>query len=491
MIAALDQGTTSSRCILFTPEGRAVATAQEEHRQSYPKPGWVEHDAEEIFQKSQAVLVRALETAGVAPGEVKALGITNQRETTVVWDRKTLRPLAPAIVWQDLRTDALCKELEAAGLGPRVKATTGLPIATYFSGPKVTWLLRNDPALRARAQKGEVAFGTIDCWLLARLAGVHATDVSNASRTLLMDLRTRQWDQELLQALSIPAAMLPAIRSSSEVYGTLRGCGRWDGIPVAGVLGDQQAALAGQACFQPGMSKNTYGTGCFLLVHTGETPKPSRAGLITTVAMQLGPARPAYALEGSVAIAGALVQWLRDNLGLIREAAEIEGLAAAVEDSGGVYFVPAFSGLFAPHWRSDARGIVAGLTRFANKHHLARAALEAVCWQTRDVLDAAVADTGTQLAELRVDGGMVKNNLLLQLQADILGIPVVRAQVQETTALGAAYMAGLATGVWRTTGELERHWRADRTFTPQWSKDRREQGHAEWKKAVERSLGWA
>ena len=486
LIAALDQGTTSSRCILFNPDGKPVATAQEEHRQIYPKPGWVEHDAEEIWHKSQGVLQRALQQAGVAPRAVKALGITNQRETTVVWERKTGRPLAPAVVWQDLRTDALCKELEGRGLGARVRSTTGLPISTYFSGPKLQWLLRNDATLRARAAAGEVAFGTIDSWLLARLTGVHATDVSNASRTLLMDLHTRQWDPELLRAMEIPAVMLPTIRSSSEVFGTTA-----EGIPVAGVLGDQQAALAGQACFRPGMSKNTYGTGCFLLVHTGTTPKPSQAGLLTTVAMQLGAAPPAYALEGSVAIAGALVQWLRDNLGLIRNAAEIEELAAQVPDSGGVYLVPAFSGLFAPYWRSDARGVVAGLTRFATRSHIARAALEAVCWQTRDVLDAAAADTGAPLTELRVDGGMVRNDLLLQLQADILGIPVVRAQVQETTALGAAYMAGLAVGVWRSTDELGQHWRAERVFTPQWSADRRAQGHAEWQKAVQRSLGWA
>jgi glycerol kinase len=484
-LAALDQGTTSSRCILFAPDGAPAADAQEEHGQHYPAPGLVEHDATEIFDRVQSVLKRALADAGAGPGDVTAIGITNQRETTVVWDRASGRPLAPAIVWQDMRTDAICRQLVEDGHEERVRRKTGLPIATYFSGPKIRWLLENVPDLRAKVAGGDALFGTVDSWLLWKMTGVHATDVTNASRTMLMDLATGGWDPELLELLEVPAGCLPEIRSCSEVYGHTA-----DGIAVAGMLGDQQAALVGQACCTPGSSKNTYGTGCFLLIHTGEEPRKSKVGLVTTVAYQMGQAPRSYAIEGSVAIAGALVQWLRDNLGLIGAAPEIEALAASVEDNGGVYFVPAFSGLFAPYWQSDARGVICGLTRYANKGHIARAALEAVCYQTRDVLVAAETDLEQRVHELRVDGGMVRNDLLMQLQADVLGIPVVRSAIAETTSLGAAFAAGLATGVFGGTGELARLVRSDRTFEPAWSEDQREAGYARWKKAIERSLEW-
>ncbi|MBO9368252.1 MAG: glycerol kinase GlpK [Chloroflexi bacterium] len=487
-ILAIDQGTTSTRCILFDAQGMPVAMAQQEHRQIYPRPGWVEHDALEIWENTEGVVRQALAKAGARPAEILAIGITNQRETTVIWERETGRPIYNAIVWQDTRTDALCAALAQEGGQDRFRPQTGLPLATYFSGPKIAWLLEHIPGARARAERGELLFGNIDTWLIWNLCGEHVTDVTNASRTLLMNLHTLDWDDHILSVLGIPRAMLPRIRPSVEIYGTARGV--LEGVPVAGDLGDQQAALFGQTCFAPGEAKNTYGTGCFMLLNTGETPIPSQAGLLTTLAYQIAGQPAIYALEGSIAISGALVQWLRDNLGLISKSAEIEALARSVEDNGGIYFVPAFSGLFAPYWRSDARGVIVGLTRYVNKGHLARAALEATAYQTREVLEAMEADSGVKLSVLKVDGGMVVNELLMQFQADMLGVPVVRPKVIETTALGAAYAAGLATGFWRDLESLRQQWQVDRRWQPQMDAERREQLYAGWKKAVTRTFDW-
>jgi glycerol kinase len=488
-IAAIDQGTTSTRCILFDRTGRAIAMAQKEHRQLYPKPGWVEHDPLEIWQTTREVIAGALAKAGLEAKNIAAIGITNQRETVVVWEKATGRPICPAIVWQDTRTAGLCARLSADGGQDRFRARTGLPLATYFSGPKLQWLLDHVDGARARAERGELLCGTIDTWLIWNLTGgVHATDPTNASRTLLMDLSTLDWDRELLVAMNIPRAMLPDIRSSSEIYG--HATGPLAGVPVAGDLGDQQAALFGQTCFDVGDAKNTYGTGCFMLLNTGQDAVPSRHGLLTTVAYRLGGGRPVYALEGSIAVTGALVQWLRDNLGLIRTAAEVEALANTVEDNGGIYIVPAFSGLFAPYWRSDARGVIVGLTRYANKGHFARAALEATAYQTREILDAMREETGHALNALKVDGGMVGNETLMRFQADILGVPVIRPTVAETTALGAAYAAGLAVGFWKDTDELRTLWGKDKEWRPCMDEARRETLYAGWKKAVTRTFGW-
>ncbi len=467
--------------------------AQAEHRQFYPRPGWVEHDPLEIWRNAQAVVVEALRKAEVEADEIVALGVTNQRETLVVWDKITGKPVYPAIVWQDTRSAEICERLAIEGGQDRFRARTGLPIATYFSGPKLQWLLDNVEEARIQAERGELLCGTIDSWLVWNLTGgkeggAHVTDVSNASRTLLMNLETLAWDEELLAAMNIPASILPTIRSSSEIYGVAQGA--LAGVPVAGILGDQQAALFGQTCFAEGEAKNTYGTGCFMLLNTGLKPVQSRHGLITTVAYQLGGAAPIFALEGSIAVTGALVQWLRDNLELIRTSAEVESLANTVEDNGGIYIVPAFSGLFAPYWRSDARGIVIGLTRYVNKGHFARAALEATAYQTRDIVDAMRQETGLNLDALKADGGMVVNETLMQFQSDILGTPVIRPIVTETTALGAAYAAGLAVGFWTDIKELRDLWRKDKEWQPRMTAETRERLYAGWSKAVERTFGW-
>lgn len=489
-IAALDQGTSSTRFMIFDRAGNVVAVHQREHRQILPRPGWVEHDPLEVLARSREVIVGALSKAGLVPTQLASVGLTNQRETTVVWEKATGRPICNAIVWQDTRTDEICSGLARDGGVDRFRAKTGLPIATYFSGPKLKWILDNVAGARAQAERGELLFGTIDTWILWNLtAGVHETDVSNASRTMLMDLHALDWDEEILRVLGIPRGMLPRIRPSSTDYGPARG--NLDGVLIAGDLGDQQAALVGQACFAPGEAKNTYGTGCFMLMNMGPQPVPSRSGLLTTVAYQIGKQAAVYALEGSVAIAGALVQWLRDNLGLIRSSAEVESLARTVDDSGGIYFVPAFSGLFAPHWRADARGAIVGMTRFVNKGHLARAVLEATAYQTREILEAMEKDSGVKLASLKVDGGMVFNELLMQFQADTLGVPVIRPKIAETTALGAAYVAGLAVGFWQDLDELRTHWAADREWRPQIDPNLREAAYAGWKKAVTRTLDWA
>lgn len=492
-VAAIDQGTTSSRCIIFDHGGAIVAVDQREHRQILPKPGWVEHDATEIWSKVQAVVDGALATAGLRPDQLSALGITNQRETTVLWDRATGKPVHNAIVWQDTRTAALCTQLGGSDGQDRFRDQTGLPLASYFSGPKAAWLLDNVPGLRDRAERGEIAFGTIDSWLIWNLTGGtdggrHVTDVTNAGRTMLMNLETLQWDRSILSAMDIPEAVLPEIRSSAEVYGTA--VGRLAGVPVASALGDQQAAVFGQACYEVGTAKNTYGTGSFLLLNTGDRPVPSKNGLLTTMGYKIGDAAPVYCLEGSIAITGALVQWFRDQLGIIRSADEIEPLAAGVDDNGGAYIVPAFSGLYAPYWRADARGVVTGLTRYVTKAHLARAVLEATSWQTREVVDAMYQDSGVQITSLKVDGGMTVNNLLMQHQADVLGVPVVRPRVAETTCLGAAYAAGLATGVWNDLDELTSHWQKDAEWTPAMEASVRDREYANWRRAVEKSFGW-
>ncbi|WP_374547449.1 glycerol kinase GlpK [Rhodoblastus sp.] len=487
-VGAIDQGTTSTRFIVFDRAGAVVACAQREHRQIYPQPGWVEHDAEEIFAVTCAVIDEALAGASLRPADLAAVGIANQRETAVVWERDTGRPLHNAIVWMDARTDALVAEMAREGGQDRFRDATGLPLATYFSALKWRWLLDRLPGAQGRAESGELLFGTIDAWLAWRLTGRHVTDVTNASRTQLMNLATLDWDDALLAAFGLPRAALPAIRSSSEVFGPCRA--PLEGVPLAGLLGDQQAALFGQACLRPGQAKNTYGTGCFLLMNTGEKPFRSQAGLLTTLGYKLGDAAPVYALEGSVAIAGALVQWLRDNLGLIKSASEIEALAAGAPDNGDVYIVPAFSGLYAPYWRSNARGIVAGLTRFADRRHIARAALEATAFQTRDVVDAMTRESGVAMREMRVDGGMVVNELLMQFQSDILGVPVVRPRTIETTALGAAYAAGLAVGYWGSTEDIEENWLAERRWQPAMDEARREKLYASWGKAVTRSFDW-
>ncbi|GAA3733379.1 glycerol kinase GlpK [Leifsonia bigeumensis] len=496
-IAAIDQGTTSSRCMIFDHDGEVVAVAQKEHAQHFPKPGWVEHDASEIWRNVQDVVAESLETASLAAADLAAIGITNQRETTVVWDRATGEPVANAIVWQDTRTDAIVRRLGEGDGVDWFRDRTGLTLATYFSGPKLVWLLENTPGLRERAGAGEVLFGTIDSWLVWNLTGGpdggrHTTDVTNASRTLLMDLRELAWDEDILERLEIPRGMLPEIASSSEVYGTVAGLreGALEGVPVAGALGDQHAALFGQTAFDEGDLKSTYGTGAFLLLNTGDTPVASQHGLLSTLAFKLGDAPAQYALEGSIAVSGSLVQWFRDQLGAIDSASEIEALAASVDDNGGCYFVPAFSGLFAPHWRSDARGVIAGLTGYVTKAHIARAILEASAWQTRELIDAMVADTGIELHELRVDGGMTENSLLLQLLADALDVEVVRPHVVETTALGAAYAAGLAVGFWPDVDALRANWRADATWRPTVEPERREREYRQWKKAVDRALDW-
>ncbi|MDX6741222.1 glycerol kinase GlpK [Actinocorallia sp. A-T 12471] len=488
-VAAIDQGTTSSRCLVFDGSGAVVGDARREFGQIFPRPGWVEHDPAEIWASVEACVAEALERAGLRPSDLAAAGITNQRETTVVWDAATGEPVHNAIVWQDTRTDRLCRELAGEEGADRFAASCGLPLATYFSGPKLLWLLREVPGLRERAERGEVLFGTIDSWLIWNLTGRHVTDVTNASRTMLMNLETLAWDPATLEAFGIPEAVLPEIRSSAEVYGTGRGV--LEGVPIASALGDQQAALFGQCCFTPGDAKNTYGTGSFLLLNTGTEPVRSRHGLLTTVGYRIGDAPAVYALEGSVAITGALVQWLRDNLGVISSSAEIEELAGTVEDNGGCYFVPAFSGLFAPYWRSDARGAIVGLTRFVHKGHLARAVLEATAWQTREIVDAMDRDSGQAITELKTDGGMVVNDLLMQIQADVLGVPVVRPRINETTALGAAYAAGLAVGVWPDEAALAAQWKADRRWEPQMAEDKREREYAQWRKAVTRTFDWA
>ena len=481
-IGAIDQGTTSSRFIVFDRAGNTIAQAQREHRQIFPQPGWVEHDPIEIRDNVLAVIDEALRSADLKPSDLAAIGITNQRETTVLWDGKTGLPVHNALVWQDTRVDPLVAEFARDGGQDRFRAATGLPLASYFSALKLRWLLDNVPGARTR----DLLFGTIDTWVLWNLTGLHVTDVTNASRTQLMNLATLDWDPALLSAFGIPRSVLPRIASSSEIYGTALG-----GVPVAGILGDQQAALMGQACFEPGEAKNTYGTGCFMLMHTGSVPVPSKHGLLTTVAAKLGDAPATYALEGSIAITGALVQWLRDNLGIIKQSGDIETLAASVPDNGDVYFVPAFSGLYAPYWRADARGVLAGLTRFASAGHIARAALEATAFQTLDVVRAMEQDSGIPIKALRVDGGMVVNELLMQFQSDMLNTPVVRPATVETTALGAAYAAGLAVGYWKGLDDLRANWAVARTWTPSLDANRRAALAGSWKKAVERSFGWA
>jgi len=489
-IAAIDQGTTSTRFIVFDRAGAIVATAQQEHQQIYPQPGWVEHDADEIWTRTAQVVAEGMQALRPGGGRLAAIGITNQRETTVLWNAKTGRPVHHALVWQDTRVGDAVSEFSRAGGPDRFRAKTGLPLSTYFSSLKIRWLLDNVPGVRAHAESGEILFGTMDTFLVWHLTGgLHVTDCTNASRTQLMNLETLDWDPELLHAFDIPRQILPKICSSSQVYG-MATLDSVKGIPIAGILGDQQAALVGQACFRAGEAKNTYGTGCFLLMNTGSEIVPSRHGLLTTVAFQFNGQPAHYALEGSVAITGALVQWLRDNFGLIRQSPEIEALARTVEDNGGVYFVPAFSGLYAPYWKHNARGIIAGLTRHTNKGHLARAVLEATAFQTREVVEAMEKDAGIPVAVLRTDGGMVENQLLMQFQADILDREVVRPAVKETTALGAAYAAGLATGFFETVDDLRARWAVDRTWKPRMDAARREQMYAFWKKAVTRSFDW-
>ncbi len=487
-IAAIDQGTTSSRCMIFDAAGAVVATAQKEHRQIFPRPGWVEHDALEIWANVEIVVAQAFARSGLATTDLAAVGITNQRETTLLWEKSTGRPIANAIVWQDTRTGPLVDMLAGTDGQDRFRPLCGLPLATYFSGPKIRWLLDHAEGVRPAAEHGEILFGTIDSWLIWNLTGRHVTDVTNASRTMLMNLATLDWDDRLLDAMGVPRAMLPEIRSSSEVYGVARGV--LAGVPLASALGDQQAALFGQTCFEPGEGKCTYGTGNFLLVNTGTQAVQSTHGLLTTVGYRVGDAPAAYALEGSIAVTGSLVQWLRDNLGFISSADEIESLAASVADNGGCSVVPAFSGLFAPHWRPDARGVIAGLTGYVTRAHIARAALEAVAWQTREVVDAMAADSGRPLDILKADGGMTANGLLMQFQADVLGVPVVRPQVPETTCLGAAYAAGLAVGFWPDLPALRAHWKKGAEWTPKMSVADRDQGYGRWKKAVQRTLDW-
>jgi glycerol kinase len=489
--AAVDQGTTSTRFMVFDHGGQVVSVDQKEHEQIYPKPGWVEHDAIEIWQRTQEVIQAGL--GKVSASDIAGVGVTNQRETTVVWERSSGQPVFNAIVWQDTRTDQICNELSADGGQDRFRDKTGLPIATYFSGPKIKWILDNVDGVRSKAESGEVLFGNIDTWVIWQLTGgpdggVHVTDVTNASRTMMMDLKTLDWDDEILGILGVPRAMLPAIKASSEVYG--EATGDLAGVPVAGDLGDQQAALFGQTCFSVGEAKNTYGTGNFLLLNTGNEIVPSKSGLITGLGYKIGDQQAVYMLEGSIAITGALVQWLRDNIGLIESAPEVEDLAKTVDDNGGVYFVPAFSGLFAPYWRSEARGVIAGLTRYVNKGHIARATLEATAWQTREVVDAMNADSGVELASLKVDGGMVYNELLMQFQADVLDVPVIRPTVAETTSLGAAYAAGLATGFWSEVEDLRANWGKDKEWQPQMDPQEREKEYGYWKKAVTRTFDW-
>ena len=492
-VGAIDQGTTSSRFIVFDKRGTIKAVAQREHEQIFPKPGWVEHDPEEIWGNTKLVMRDALKKAEIKPEQLTAIGITNQRETTLIWDRTTGKPLHNALVWQDTRVDSIVARYAREGGRDRFRAKTGLPLASYFAGLKLRWLLDNVKGARKKARSGDVLFGTIDTWLVWNLTGgtdggQHMTDVTNASRTQLMNLKTLAWDQAMLKAFDIPPDVLPTIRASSEVYGESRD--PFAGVPIAGILGDQQAALFGQTCFKPGEAKNTYGTGNFVLMNTGQKPVRSKAGLITTVAYKIGEAAPIYALEGSIAVTGSLVQWLRDNLGLIKDSADIEALARTVDDNGDVYFVPAFSGLYAPHWQERARGVVTGLTRYANKGHIARAALEAAAYQTRDVIAAMETDSKITIKEMRCDGGMVANDLLMQFQADILDVPVVRPKSIETTALGAAYAAGLATDYWKNTAELVDNWAVDHRWHPKMKTKTRDALVASWSKAVQRSFDW-
>ncbi len=491
-VGALDQGTTSTRFMVFDSAGTVVAVDQQEHHQIFPRPGWVEHDPMEIWAKSVSVIEGALSKAGLTASDLAAVGLTNQRETTVIWDRATGAPVANAIVWQDTRTADLCSRFAGEDGADRFRSVTGLPLATYFSGPKIRWLL-DEHDLHDPAARGELAFGNIDSWLAWNLTGgpgrgAHVTDVTNASRTLLMDLATTTWDADIAVAMEIPTAMLPEIMPSIGVLGTC--VGPLEGVPLTAILGDQHAALFGQVCFHPGEAKNTYGTGNFMLLNTGPTPVASEAGLLTTLAYQRAGEKPVYALEGSVAVTGSLVQWLRDNLRLLDDASDVEQLAATVEDNGDVYFVPAFSGLFAPYWRPDARGVITGLTRFANGGHIARAALESTAYQTRDILDAMTIDSGVRLSELRVDGGMTGNSLLMQFQADILGVDVIKPRVAETTAQGVAFAAGLAVGLWANLDEIAGLWQEDSRWQPHMAEDQRELLYARWKEAVERSLGW-
>jgi glycerol kinase len=492
-VGAIDQGTTSSRFIIFDSDGHIVHVDQKEHEQITPEAGWVEHDATEVWRHTREVIGGALASSDVEAGDIAAVGITNQRETTVVWDRESGEPIHNAIVWQDTRTGPLVRELAGDEGLDRLRDATGLPLSTYFAGPKIAWILDNVDGARERAENGELAFGTMDTWVLWNLTGgkkdgLHVTDVTNASRTLLMDLETLDWHEPSLELMGIPRALLPEIRSSSEEYGEVQGTAV-GGVPVAGILGDQQAALFGQTCFSAGDAKNTYGTGSFLLVNTGEEINRTEK-LLTSVGYKLGDGDPTYVLEGSIAVTGALVQWLRDRLGLIDEAPEVEELAKSVDDNGGVYFVPAFSGLFAPYWRDDARGAMLGLTAYANAGHIARAALEATAWQSKEVVDAANEVAEVPFDELRVDGGMVANELLMQFQADVLGVPVIRPEVTETTALGAAYAAGLAVGFWSDQDELRERWSEDKRWEPQMDAEERDKQYAKWKKAVQRSLDW-
>ncbi len=492
-IAAIDQGTTSTRCLVFNHEGKIVSSAQKEHRQFFPFPGWVEHNAIEILENAKEVFLKAIGHINIKGNQIRALGITNQRETTILWNKATGKPYGNAIVWQDTRTENICRTLITKGLEELFRLKTGLPIATYFSGPKIQWLLENDEQIKYDFIKGQVLFGNIDSWLIWNLtggmnSGRHVTDVTNASRTMLMNLETLEWDEEILGIFNIPKEILPKINPSCFHFGDIAVDGGM--IPITGDLGDQQAALFGQVCFDPGNAKNTYGTGCFMLLNTGGKVIQSKHGLLTTVGYQLENQEPVYCLEGSIAITGALVQWLRDNLGIINNSNEIESLAAAVEDNGGVYFVPAFSGLFAPYWKPDARGLIIGLTRFSNKHHLARAALEATAFQTREVLDAMVKDSGVPLKELKVDGGMVANELLMQFQTDILNVPVIRPTVSETTALGAAYAAGLTVGYWKNLDDLRINWKEDHRWLPKMDPLKRDRLYFDWKRAVERSFDW-
>ena len=495
-VAAIDQGTTSTRCMIFNHSGEPVGVHQMEHEQIYPRPGWVEHDPMEIWARTQDVIKEALRKAGATTADIAAVGVTNQRETTVVWNKKTGKPYYNAIVWQDTRTDKICNALSADGGQDRFRSHVGLPLATYFSGPKIRWVLDNVDGVRAAAERGEAIFGNIDTWVIWNLTGgvnggAHVTDVSNASRTMLMNLYTLDWDADIAATMGVPLSMLPAVRSSSEVYGYTTETGPFGGrIPVSGDLGDQQAATVGQACFSPGEAKNTYGTGCFMLMNTGTEVVPSNSGLLTTLCYKFGSEPAVYALEGSIAITGALVQWLRDNLKLIDSSPDVETLAQTVEDNGGIYFVPAFSGLFAPYWRSDARGAIVGMTRYVNRGHFARATLEATAYQTREVLDAMNQDSGVALTALKVDGGMVHNNLLMQFQADVLGVPVIRPKVAETTALGAAYAAGLAVGFWKNTDEMRDNWGMDKTWQPDPGSHASSELYAHWKKAVTRTFDW-
>lgn len=488
-VMAIDQGTTSTRAIVFNHDGIPVASMQVEHQQIFPQPGWVEHDPMEIWGNTQAVMAGALAEAGMAVSDIAAIGVTQQRETTIVWNKHTGQPVYNAIVWQDVRTQEICDSL---GDPDSFRSRTGLPIATYFSGPKIRWILDNVPGAREQAEAGDLIAGTIDTWVVWNLTdGLHITDPTNASRTLLMDIASLQWDPELAAQVGVPMSMLPEIRSSSEVYGTVAKGNALGGVPIAGILGDQQAATFGQACLSPGEAKNTYGTGNFVLMNTGTEKVMSKNGLITTVCYQLGDQPPVYALEGSIAVTGSLIQWLRDNLKLIDTAPEVEDLAREVDDNGDCYFVPAFSGLFAPHWRGDARGAIVGLTRFINRGHIARAALEAAAFQSREVIEAMQADSGVELTTLKADGGMVLNDLLMQFQSDILGVPVIRPRTIETTALGAAYAAGLAVGFWTDENDIRANWAEDHRWLPDMASEDRQRLYARWQQAVERTLDWA